>query len=81
MDSLGSIKGFREDFPMSLLQQVSLPVEAGFGLWGVQADSCSFMPIRAVPSDFIGFALRRALISIGLKGLGRESGIRIWPLQ
>jgi hypothetical protein len=41
---------------MSLLQQVSLPVEAGFGLSGVQADSCSFMPIRAVPSDFIGFA-------------------------
>ena len=61
---------------MSLLQQVSLPVEAGFGQWWFQANSRSFMPIRAVPSDFIGFALRRALISLGLKGLGGESGIR-----
>src|ERR1700679_3441635 len=41
-----------------------------------QADSCSFMPICAVPSDFIGFALRKALINIGLKGLGGEGGIR-----
>jgi hypothetical protein len=34
------------------------------------------MPIRAVPSDFIGFALRKALNNIGLKGLGGEGGIR-----
>ena len=70
---------------MSLLQQVSLPVEAGFGLSGVQADSCSFMPIRAVPSDFIGFALRKALNNIGLKGLGGPCSMKTgtmstpWP--
>ena len=46
MDSLGSIKGFREDFPMSLLQQVSLLVEAGFGLWG---GAGGFMLIHADP--------------------------------
>jgi hypothetical protein len=34
------------------------------------------MPIRAVPSDFIGFARRKALNSMGLKGLGGEGGIR-----
>ena len=67
-------QGCREDFPMSLLQQVSFPVEAGFGLWWFQADSRSFMPIRAVPSDSIGFALRKALNKVGLKGLGGESG-------
>ena len=34
------------------------------------------MPIRAVPSDFIGFARRKALNSMGLKGRGGEGGIR-----
>jgi hypothetical protein len=61
---------------MSLLQRVSLPVEAAFGLWWLQADSGSFMPIRALPSSFIGFALRKVLINIGLRGRGGESGIR-----
>jgi hypothetical protein len=39
MDSLGSIKVSERILSMSLLQQVPLPVEAGFELWSFQADS------------------------------------------
>jgi hypothetical protein len=44
-------------YPLIGKRLFPLPVEAGFGLWWFPADLCSFMPIRAVRSDFIGFAL------------------------
>jgi hypothetical protein len=38
-------------------ESIAQQLKAGFRLGWFPADLCSFMPIRAVRSDFIGFAL------------------------
>jgi|HubBroStandDraft_1064217.scaffolds.fasta_scaffold359366_1 hypothetical protein len=49
-----------------------LPDGACFGLWWFQADSCSFMPIRMVLSDFAGLTLLEVADVIGLRSVWRR---------
>jgi hypothetical protein len=49
-----------------------LPDGACFRLWWFQADSCSFMPIRMVLSDFAGFTLLEVADVIGLRSVWRR---------